>query len=41
MVMTKDIMMETKEGSARTKSTDQGLKLLFMMRTKRSFSGKK
>ena len=37
--MTKDIMMETKKGSTGMKLLDQGLKLLFMMHTKGSFSG--
>ena len=40
MVVTKNIMMETKEGSTGTKLLDQGLKLLFIMHTKRSFNGK-
>ena len=40
MVVTMDIMMESKKGSTRRKLPGQGLKLLFMMHTKRSFSEK-
>ena len=32
-------MMETKKSSSGTKLLDQGLKLLFIMHTRRSFSG--
>ena len=38
--MTKDILVESKKSSTGMQLPDQDLKLLFIMHTKRSFSGK-